>query len=255
MPLAGSRRQACQEGGRQLPVGSLMNDHLNYAKAAKAAKAEAGSIRWYDWLNDSTVIRNCGGDKYRLQLEQASGRCLQLLLLLWLLLLHFSCSALLMYSNRALSAAMHAHTHVQTPTHAHTHTHTPTLLAVLSTWFALLFFFALFPFRVTMATSRLIVYPPPAPTATLPLPLPLLLALLCSSAFYAVVSISCCHCSTSESLISLTSCSQSRMHSHSDSHSNAAFIRQWVSGISDSFAWFSAQQKHPWNAFNTHTGA
>lgn len=45
MPLAGSRRQACQEGGRQLPVGSLMNDHLNYAKAAKAAKAEAGSIR------------------------------------------------------------------------------------------------------------------------------------------------------------------------------------------------------------------
>lgn len=116
MPLAGSRRQAWQEGGRQLPVGSLMNDHLNYAKAAKAAKAEAGSIRWYDWLNDSTVIRNCGGDKYRLQLEQASGRCLLLLLLL--LLLHFSCSALLMYSNRALSAATHAHTH----THLHTYT-------------------------------------------------------------------------------------------------------------------------------------
>lgn len=240
MPLAGSRRQACQEGGRQLPVGSLMNDHLNYAKAAKAAKAEAGSIRWYDWLNDSTVIRNCGGDKYRLQLEQASGRCLRLLLL------HFSCSALLMYSNRALSAATHAHTHIYTPTHLHS-------LLCFQLGLLCFFFFALFPFRVTMATSRLIVYPPPAPT--LPLSLALLLALLCSSAFYAVVSISCCHCSTSESLISLTSCSQSRMHSHSDSHSNAAFIRQWVSGMSDSFAWFSAQQKHPWNAFNTHTGA
>lgn len=120
MPLAGSRRQACQEGGRQLPVGSLMNDHLNYAKAAKAAKAEAGSIRWYDWLNDSTVIRNCGGDKYRLQLEQATGRCL--------LLLHFSCSALLMYSNRALSAATHALTHVQTRTHTHVQTHLHSLL-------------------------------------------------------------------------------------------------------------------------------
>lgn len=153
------------------------------------------------------MIRNCGGDKYRLQLEQASGRCL--LLLLRLLLLHFSCSALLMYSNRALSAATHAHTH--TPTHLHS-------LLCFQLGLLCFFFFALFPFRVTMATSRLIVYPPPT--------LPLLLALLCSSAFYAVVSISCCHCSTSESLISLTSCSQSRMHSHSDSHSNAAFIRQ-----------------------------
>lgn len=46
LPLAGSRRQAAGgRPGRQLPVGSLMNDHLNYAKAATAAKAEAGSIR------------------------------------------------------------------------------------------------------------------------------------------------------------------------------------------------------------------
>lgn len=36
-----------------------------------------------------------------------------------------SCSALLMYSNRALSAATHAHTHVQTRTHTHLHTYTP----------------------------------------------------------------------------------------------------------------------------------
>lgn len=134
MPLAGSKRQGRQEG-RRGGTGEADSCQLAawwmtiWIMQRQQRLRQAASVDTIDWMirlwfaTAAAMSSDCNWSR---QVEGASSPSSLFLALL-------PAHALLMLSNRALSAATHAHTRTNT------HTHTPTLLAVLSTCFALLF--------------------------------------------------------------------------------------------------------------------
>lgn len=180
MPLAGSKRQGRQEG-RRGGTGEADSCQLAawwmtiWIMQRQQRLRQAASVDTIDWMirlwfaTAAAMSSDCNWSR------QVEGVCSPSSLFLALLPAH----ALLMLSNRALSAATHAHT--RTNTHAHAYTAGCAFNLLCSP------FFALFPFRVTMATSRLIVYPASTP------PLPLLLSLSLTSSLFICFLCSCFH--------------------------------------------------------------